>query len=227
MSRHDWTCKKCPRAAGGRLKYRVAESERRWRAFKEKAGTFQARWQTGRKETCEKKLQGPSSSKEGGVQAPGNFSQSCPVGELPAWQEWPRVTSMPSPWPQQPQETCSWWGPVDGITDAPCGQRVEPHVAVAPSALTDQCGVRRVIQQGAGPRSQRSWWPGTGFWIQCLLLTLTYPTAFVCSVTHLSLSDNESESCPKVGECESLHSVWRLGPALPERCSQGWALRGC
>ena len=49
---------------GGRLKYRVAESKRRWRAFKEKAGAFQAWWQTGRKETCEKNLQGHSSSRK-------------------------------------------------------------------------------------------------------------------------------------------------------------------
>ena len=56
---------------------------------------------------------------------------------------------------------------------------------------------------------------------------IALPNCIVCSVTHLSLSDNESESCPKVGECESLNLVWRLGPALPERCSQGWALGGC
>ena len=42
---------------------------------------------------------------------------------------------------------------MDGVTDAPRGQRVEPHMAVAPSALTDECGVGRVVEQDAGPRS--------------------------------------------------------------------------
>lgn len=39
------------------------------------------------------------------------------------------------------------------------------------------------------------------------------PNCIVFSVTHLSLRDNESESSPRVIECESLNSAWRLGGA--------------
>ena len=66
---------------------------------------------------------------------------------------------------------------VDGVTYAPCGQRAQQHVVMAPASLTDQRGVWLVVQQDSRPRSRRSWWPMTGFWIQCLLLTLTYRTA--------------------------------------------------
>lgn len=164
---------------GGRLKYRVAESKRRWRAFKEKVGTFQARWQAGRKETCEKNLQWHSSSKEGGCPGSWEFRSKLPSGGAPC------LAGVAScdlhalvPGCSSSRKRDLGGDLVDGVPDAPCGQRVEPHVAVAPSALTDECGVGRVVERDAGPRSRRCWRPVTGFWIQCLLLTLPYPTVW-------------------------------------------------
>lgn len=51
------------------------------------------------------------------------------------------------------------------------------------------------------------------------IVDFNLPNCIVCCVTHLSLRDNESESCPKVGECESLNSVRKLGLAWRESCS--------
>lgn len=41
----------------------------------------------------------------------------------------------------------------------------------------------------------------------------------VLCMTHLFLRDNESESAPKVSECESLNSEARMGRDLLEKCS--------
>lgn len=68
---------------------------------------------------------------------------------------------------------------VGGITYAPCGQRAKQHVVVAPSALTDECGVWPVRWQDSRPGSPRSWWPRIGFWVQCLLLT-KLPGCIIC-----------------------------------------------
>lgn len=45
------------------------------------------------------------------------------------------------------------------------------------------------------------------------------PNCIVFCVTHLSLRDNESESSPRVIECESLNSETRMGLALLEMLS--------